>query len=313
MDKRDFAIRRAAFDWLEHQVAIHGDVLPRDVLVQGFDWQGERVPLLGPKGIFKPRILNIPISIATIPSGPYDDGYSPDGLLRYRYRGEDPNHSDNVGLRQAMRERIPLIYFYRLDKGKYLAVWPVFIVGDQPDTLTFKVEVDDPHSVSQAMADQWHGDALDDASTEVRRAYITATVRQRVHQRSFRVRVLRAYQEQCAMCRLRHDELLDAAHIIPDTEPEGEPVVPNGLALCKLHHAAFDRQFLGVRPDYVIEVRQDILQESDGPMLQHGLKELHHTRLWVPRKPALRPDVKLLARRYEEFTGKRGQIYFLGK
>ena len=115
------------------------------------------------------------------------------------------------------------------------------------------------------------------------------------------------------MCRLRHDELLDAAHIIPDTEPEGAPVVPNGLALCKLHHAAFDRQFLGVRPDYVIEVRQDILQESDGPMLQHGLKELHHTRLGVPRKPALRPDVKLLARRYEEFTGKRGQIHFLGK
>ena len=301
MDKQDFAVRRAAFDWLEHQVAIHGDVLPRDILAQGFDWQGQRVPLLGPQGIFKPRVLNIPISIATIPSGPYDDGYSSDGLLRYRYRGEDPQHRDNAGLRQAMRERTPLIYFYRLDTGKYLAVWPVFIVGDQPDALTFTVEVDDTHSVSQAMVDQRREDFFEDAATDARRAYITASVRQRVHQRSFRVRVLKAYQEQCAMCRLRHEQLLDAAHIVPDTEPEGEPIVPNGLALCKLHHAAFDGQFLGIRPDYVIEVRQDILRESDGPMLQHGLKEMHHTKLWVPKDRRLRPDADLLALRYEDF------------
>ena len=53
-----------------------------------------------------------------------------------------------------------------------------------------------------------------------------------------------------------HAELLDAAHIVPDAD-EGEPVIPNGLALCKLHHAAFDRYFLGVRPDYVLQVRPD--------------------------------------------------------
>ena len=179
--------------------------------------------------------------------------------------------------------------------------WPVFIVGDQPDALTFTVEVDDTHAVSQAMVDQRREDFFEDAATDARRAYITASVRQRVHQRSFRVRVLKAYQEQCAMCRLRHEQLLDAAHIVPDTEPEGEPIVPNGLALCKLHHAAFDGQFLGIRPDYVIEVRQDILQESDGPMLQHGLKEMHHTKLWVPKDRRLRPDADLLALRYEDF------------
>ena len=87
------------------------------------------------------------------------------------------------------------------------------------------------------------------------------------------------------MCRLRHEELLDAAHIIPDADPEGEPVVSNGLALCKIHHAAFDRQFLGITPDYVIEVRKDILQETDGPMFQHGLKDMHNTPLWVPKQP----------------------------
>ena len=57
-----------------------------------------------------------------------------------------------------------------------------------------------------------------------------------------------------------HRLLLDAAHIVPDGEPCGDPRVPNGLALCKLHHAAFDRLFVGVRPDGVIEVRRDILE-----------------------------------------------------
>jgi hypothetical protein len=59
--------------------------------------------------------------------------------------------------------------------------------------------------------------------------------------------VLRAYRDCCAVCRLRHEELLDAAHILPDGHPRGEPVVRNGLALCKLHHAAFDRHILGIR------------------------------------------------------------------
>ena len=60
------------------------------------------------------------------------------------------------------------------------------------------------------------------------------------------------------VCRLRHWELLDAAHILPDKHPLGEPVVPNGLALCKLHHAAFDADILGVRPDLRIERRDQV-------------------------------------------------------
>src|SRR4029453_3505387 len=63
-----------------------------------------------------------------------------------------------------------------------------------------------------------------------RRHYITAVVRQRPHQRGFRQRVLRAYQQCCAICRLRHDELLEASHILPDGHPLRAPVVPNGLA-----------------------------------------------------------------------------------
>lgn len=294
-------VRQAAFRWLDEQIEIHGDVLPRSLLAGGFLYQEQRVPLLGPQGIFKPRLLELPLSITTIPSGPYEDGYTPEGLLLYRYRGNDPQHRDNVGLRHCMTHRIPLVYFHRVVEGKYLVVWPVFVVGDNPATLTFKVEMDDAKYLGNSLTDHSAVFRVEDDATEARRSYITATVRQRVHQRTFRERVLHAYQEQCALCRLHHEELLDAAHIIPDSEPDGDPVVPNGLALCKLHHAAFDRQFLGIRPDYVVEIRRDILEEEDGPMLLHGLKGMHQRRIILPRSSRDRPDTELLARRYNKF------------
>jgi putative restriction endonuclease len=107
---------------------------------------------------------------------------------------------------------------------------------------------------------------------------------------------------RCAFCRLRHQELLDAAHITADSEATGEPVVSNGLSLCKLHHAAFDRHFLTVRPDYVIEVRQSILEEEDGPMLLHGLKGMHGTTIFIPREASLQPDRERLEERYAAFS-----------
>ena len=110
-----------------------------------------------------------------------------------------------------------------------------------------------------------------------------------------------ARREQCAFCRLRHGELLDAAHIVEDRESNGEPVVPNGLALCKLHHAAFDRYFIAVRPSYLIEVREDVLDEEDGPMLLHGLKGLHMQEIHLPRTRALYPDPERLDWRYSKF------------
>ncbi|MBN2437719.1 MAG: HNH endonuclease [Deltaproteobacteria bacterium] len=298
----DRRARLAAFNWLNNQVRIHGDVLPRPILAQGFQFENQRVPLVAPQGIFKPKLLpQIPLSITTTPEGPYDDSFGPDGLLLYRYRGSDPQHRDNAGLRMAMFRKVPLVYFHGVVPGKYLAVWPVFIVGDEPENLTFKVAVDDMSLMDSGLYSGTDAPSVSDTGAEARRAYITASVRNRLHQRGFRERVLRAYREQCAFCRLRHLELLEAAHIIPDGEPDGEPIVKNGISLCKFHHAAFDRLLLGVRPDYVIEVRKDILKEKDGPMLLHGLQGLHHQRIILPRPKDLQPNPDLLDRRYQRF------------
>lgn len=299
----DSLVRTAAFEWLAAQVAAHGDVLPREVLAKGFALNGVRVPLLGPQGIFKPQVLQeIPLSITTAPNGPYDDAFGRDGLLRYRYRGTDLSHPENRGLREAMLRRIPLVYLHGVVPGRYLAAWPVYIVADDPASLAFSVAVDDAGHIALFSDLAAAPSRVAEDSPDIRRAYVTAAVRVRLHQRAFRERVLRAYQHQCAFCRFRHVELLDAAHIVPDSHPEGEPVVRNGLALCTLHHAAFDRAFLGLRPDYVLEVRPDILRERDGPTLRHAIQDLHGSRIAVPRAVSLRPDSELLKVRYEQFT-----------
>jgi putative restriction endonuclease len=297
----DTRVRTQAFQFLTEQTRLHGEVVPRDLLERGFDFEGRRVPLIGPQGIFKPALLaEMPISITTVPvregeARPYDDGVGPDGFLRYRYRGTDPGHRDNQGLRLAMGRGVPLIYLYGVTPGRYMPVWPVYIVRDHPAELSFSVAVDAPYMPVMSNFKP------DPNSLEARRAYITVLTQQRLHQQGFRERVLRAYREQCAISRLRHDELLDAAHILPDSHPKGEPIVPNGLALCALHHAAFDRNILGIRPDFIVEVRMDILREKDGPMLLHGLQGFQGKTIRRPSSRALWPRADFLAERYEEF------------
>jgi putative restriction endonuclease len=291
----------AAFAFLEEQTRVHGEVLPYATLHQGFSFEGRRVPLLAPQGIFKPAVLDkVPLSITTVPivegkDRPYEDEVGDDGKLTYRYRGTDVNHRDNVGLREAMRLRTPLIYLFGVTKGSYLPTWPVFVVGDNPAALSFEIEVDAPASVRVPSSEFAFNEG------DARRRYITVQTQRRLHQVAFRERVLDAYRRACAICRLQHDELLDAAHILPDGHPKGEPVVRNGLSLCKLHHAAFDQNILGIRPDLRVEIRLDILQERDGPMLQHGLQGFHDRVIAAPRSANLRPDAEYLAERYEIF------------
>jgi putative restriction endonuclease len=291
-DLDDHLVRIAAFQYLDRLHGVHGDALPWAALT-GFDYRGVAVPLLGAAGIWKPRALALPISITTSPKNPYGDSIGDDGLLQYRYQGSAARAYDNVLLRRAMAEARPLVYFQGLTRGFYSAVWPAVIVGDDPATGTFTVACED--------IEQLRPELSPGAVDVARRRYVTRLAVARLHQAAFRQRVLRAYRDRCGVCRLRHLPLLDAAHILADVHERGEPVVPNGLSLCKIHHAAFDANILGVRPDFVVEIRDDVLRETDGPMLLHGLQELHGSRLVLPRAEVDQPDPLRLEIRYEEF------------
>jgi len=77
------------------------------------------------------------------------------------------------------------------------------------------------------------GDSLHMISNK--RHYAERTVRYRLHQPVSRAQVMHACTTTCAVCSLKHGDLLDAAHIIADSDVDGFARVSHGLALCKIH------------------------------------------------------------------------------
>ena len=290
----DELIRMAAFAWLSEQILIYGDELPRPLLEAGFEYKGHRITLIGPKGIWKPKYMELPISITTTPESPYDDSAIEDGNLLYKYRGTDPYHPDNSGLREVMRLKKPLIYFFGIIKGQYAPTWPVYIIFDNIKQLSFTLAIEEKANRNAVNEEE-------DPVAVYKRSYNTIQTITRLHQRSFRERVLRAYHNQCTLCRLRHKELLDAAHIIADSEDSGEPIIQNGLSLCKIHHAAYDKHILGITPDYIIKIRTDILRETDGPMLRYGIQSLENEKITLPASRKDWPGKDRLQQRFENF------------
>ncbi len=290
----DSELRAAVFAWLEEQTQLREE-LTWDQLLRGFHFRGKPFALVTQRGIRSVAGLEAAIAFTstyTPPGGrpPYEDVEGPDGLPRYKYRGVDPQLPDNRALRAAYRNGLPLVWFVGVDRGVFLARRPVYLVADEPDQLQFAVALDEEQYVA----------ARSDTPYDVRQRNVLRLTRLRLHQPVFRAQVLRAYESRCSVCRLKHIPLLDAAHIQPDSEG-GLPVVPNGLAMCKIHHAAYDAGIVGIRPDYRIEVREDVLSEVDGPMLRHGLQDVHGWRLEVPKRVVERPDHDRLAQRYERF------------
>lgn len=298
-------VRAATFEAIRAAQAIHGEVLPFEVIQRGAVVADERIPIFSlQQGIHKPRQLDAALAVTTTPpkrlgDAPYDDRFGDDGLFGYHYRDASASTDrarraashDNEAVRRALREQLPIVYWFGVTPGNYLPFFPVQVVRDDPDGRVFGLDL------TEFMIRD-----VDVAAGETpARAYRGALVRTRMHQARFREAVLRAYQRSCAICRLRRRELVDAAHIVGDSEG-GEPVVPNGLALCKLHHAAFDRHILGVRPDLRVVVRRDILAEVDGPMLVHGLQGFHDAGLGLlPHRRQDRPSTDFLERRWEQF------------
>ena len=61
-------------------------------------------------------------------------------------------------------------------------------------------------------------------------------------------------------------------------------------------HTAYDANILGISPDLKVHVREDILRETDGPMLEHELKGMAGRTIVVPWTVAQRPHQEFLAK-----------------
>ena len=226
---------------------------------------------------------------------PYDDDIGSDAdVFRYAYRRGGPDIHDNRMLRAAFEEQVPIVYFKAIEHAVYAPLWPCFVVADNPHEGHVGVAIG-------VRALDLPEIGLPELPTEIERRYVIRQVRQRLHQQRFRQIVLRAYQERCTVCRLREPDLLNASHIVPDRDRRGAASVPNGLALCVMHHEAYDRNLMAVTPDYRVRLSRRLLDEDDGPMLEQGLKAFHGAPISLPRRPEDHPAPELLEERLATF------------
>jgi putative restriction endonuclease len=225
---------------------------------------------------------------------PYEDELDVDNTaIVYHYRSGSIDQPDNRALRAAHLEQVPLVYFHGIAPGQYMVVQPVFVTADSPADGVVLLEVGLPVADVQ-------GQGI--VSAPDVRAYALREVRQRLHQQTFRRDVMRAYRHSCAICSLRERQLVQAAHIVEDTDAQGISAVINGLALCAIHHLAYDRNLMGIDPEGVVHIARRLLEERDGPMLREGLQGFHGAAIMQPRRPAERPDPIRLAQRFERFA-----------
>lgn len=291
------ALRELIIGWVLERAEANGGFLHREELLS-FRHGGERLPLIDfSRGIRNPAAFSATLSIVSSAHGPYDDVESEDGFLHYAYRSGDPFGGDNRKLREAMTTGAPLLFFRKEQPNIYTPVAPVYVVEDYPEERAFVIAFDE--------AFRYFGDLRD--LGEPQRAYARRLAKQRLHQPAFRTRVIHAYATRCTVCRLHHGSLLDAAHIVPDSHAgaadglDGAPTVDNGLSLCKIHHSAYDQNMLGISPDYRVQIALDLLAETDGPMLRHGLQEMHGRSLHLPARRGDAPSRERLAWRFAQF------------
>lgn len=188
---------------------------------------------------------------------------------------------------------MPVVYVVGTRPGWYRPEWPTFVTDDDPAAgrvMLTPGRMVGPYDEREPVL----------PSDEIERRYAMREARVRLHQARFRARVLPAYANRCTICRLNQPRLLDAAHIVGDTEPRGEPAISNGLSLCSIHHRAIDEELIGISPDYTVQVHPRLRDEKDGPMLA-VLNAAHGATIVVPRRHGLRPDRELLAVRFERF------------
>jgi len=298
----DQEMRQAAFLLLKRKLEIREQLTSEDLSL-GFDFRGTRIPLINPRrGIFKPRLMRYLLSIKTVVprSGArvwYDDQreahqqiYDGDEVVDYAFMGQDAEVADNRWLREAMEDRIPVVYFLGTAPGLYQPIIPTFIAGWDAGKLRATLSFGLP------------GETRADPSESVaERRYALREVKTRLHQATFRSAVITAYGGRCALSGLPESRLLDAAHIAADSDERlGQPIVNNGLPLSKLHHAAFDSHLIGISPDYRIVVSDRLMSVRDGPTLE-ALKSLNGGRLILPRRSQDYPDRERLAVRFDAF------------
>lgn len=285
----ELALREMIFEHLRRAVA-QKDVLTREELAAFPVGNGTRRLIDQNRGIWNPQDLQATLSIVSNPDSQYDDEEVGDSQFAYSYRAGS-TAGDNTKLRRAIELELPVILFRRIRPAIYVPVFPVYVMADEPEHRRFILAIDELRHIENPRA-----------LKPLEREYAKRITNQRLHQPEFRARVLLAYDYRCAVCNIGHRSLVDAAHIIADGKLHGIPEVTNGLALCKLHHAAYDANLLGITPEYEIRISDKLMRDlRGGRMLEYGLQAMNGEPLTLPRSKKEYPSPERLKERFTVF------------
>jgi len=303
----DADIRNGAILVVQRLWRRFGDAVPWAAISAGFTVQRERIALLSPQGVFKPAQMRRGVlSVRTVIGSRYDDTRVSDDRVWYDY---SPRDYLNAELRENLRHRLPLLYFLQVKEKpgvEYLIFAPVDVIEDDPARRRFLLDLSpsalyeesaelDPALVRALLDDE---PVPTDLHRAMARKYGASTTRTRHFQAHFRRAVLAAYRHRCGVCAIGEKPVLDGAHLVADREELGEPRVSNGLSLCALHHRAFDRDLVGITPDFAVHVFRDRFEhpdEDEGAILTRFDGE----RLRLPRDEHLHPDRELVDWRWQ--------------
>jgi hypothetical protein len=122
--------------------------------------------------------------------------------------------------------------------------------------------------------------------------------------RGFRQAVIEAYDYRCAICgmKIKTPDFLswevEAAHIVPHSYM-GRDDIWNGLALCHLHHWAFDVGWLTIQDQYTVQVSSKI-QSLPSDFGRFGDYEFvrslssKNTKIILPKRSELHPHLNAI-------------------
>ena len=286
-------IRNAALFAVQRLWYRHGDSVPFAAIQEGFEFEGERIPFQSRfEGVYKPAIMHDgALSLRSTLASSYSDERISDDRVWYDF---SPHESRNDWIRQCLAARLPLIYFLQVKPKpgvEYLIFAPVEVLEEDSANRRFLIDL------SPTLYDGSRDKRTPDRLLE--RQYGTSVVSRRLFQAHFRRAVLDAYHNRCSICQLRERPLLDGAHLVPDREDLGEPVVSNGLALCAIHHRALDRAMIGVTPELTIHVFRERMSFPDDEPAEI-LTAYHGGSLSVPTVASDRPSPDLVQWRWEQ-------------
>lgn len=285
------AVRLAVFQWLDDAQRRGRFEFTRTEL-ESYEYSGERIPLLDTgRGIRNPASFRATLSLMTSAKAhPYGDEIGLDGVIAYSMQAKDGG--DNVKLLRAAELKVPMVYFKGVREGVFIPYYPVVIEHvDYETRMVYLRELEGTVDFYPSAPSF----ALDG------RRYRETTVRTRQHQKAFRAKVLHAYRAICSVCGLNLPAMLDAAHIAGDTEERGVPEVWNGLALCALHHRAYDLDALGIDASFRVHISAEIRAATGSPMVKYSLQDLHGREIQLPERPVEQPSRDLLDAKFRKF------------